>query len=63
MFRLDDDSVYGQALLQKRLLVPVVIAAGTATFNAVDAPFDFNYGPVLLGFLSYKAERVCTHHT
>lgn len=47
--------VYSQALLQKRLLVPVVIAAATSSFNTLDAPFDFNYGPVLLGFLSYKA--------
>jgi len=47
--------VYSQALLQKRLLVPVVVAAGTSAFNALDFPFDFNYGPVLLGFLTYKA--------
>lgn len=47
--------VYSQALLQKRLLVPVILAAGTSTFNALDAPFDFGYGPLFLGFLSYKA--------
>ena len=47
--------VYSQALLQKRLLVPVVIAASSSAFNALDAPFDFNYGPMLLGFLTYKA--------
>ena len=47
--------VYSQALLQKRLLVPVVVAAGTSAFNALDFPVDFNYGPVLLGFLTYKA--------
>ena len=47
--------VYSQALLQKRLLVPVIVAAGASAFNALDFPFDFNYGPVLLGFLTYKA--------
>jgi hypothetical protein len=39
--------VYSQALFQKRLLVPVAIAIGTSTFNALDAPFDFNYGGAL----------------
>jgi hypothetical protein len=48
-------AVYSQALLQKRLLVPVFLVVFATTFNKLDAPFDFNYGPVLLGFLTYKA--------
>ena len=48
-------SVYSQALLQKRLLVPVLFTAAAAAFNAADFPFDVNYGPALLGFLTYKA--------
>ena len=48
-------AVYAQALFQKRLLVPVAVAAACSAFNAADAPFDVNYGPVLLGFLTYKA--------
>ena len=48
-------AVYSQALLQKRLLVPVMVAASCSAFNASDAPFDINYGPLFLGFLSYKA--------
>ena len=47
--------VYSQALLQKRLLVPCAVAAFASGFNALDLPFDFNYGPVLLGFVTYKA--------
>ena len=48
-------AVYAQALFQKRLLVPVAVAAACSAFNAADAPFDVNYGPVLLMFLTYKA--------
>ncbi len=48
-------AVYSQALLQKRLLVPVAAAAACSAFNAAEFPFDVNYGPVLLGFLTYKA--------
>lgn len=48
-------AVYSQALLQKRLLVPVLVAASCSAFNAAEMPFDVNYGPVLLGFLTYKA--------
>jgi hypothetical protein len=48
-------AVYSQALLQKRLLVPVAVAASCSAFNAAEFPFDVNYGPVLLGFLTYKA--------
>ena len=44
-----------QALLQKRLLVPCAVAIFASAFNALDLPFDFNYGPVLLGFVTYKA--------
>lgn len=47
--------VYSQALLQKRLLVPCAVAVFASGFNALDLPFDFNYGPVLLGFVTYKA--------
>ena len=47
--------VYSQALLQKRLLVPCAVAVFASAFNALDFPFDFNYGPVLLGFVTYKA--------
>ena len=47
--------VYSQALLQKRLLVPCAVAIFASAFNALDLPFDFNYGPVLLGFVTYKA--------
>ena len=47
--------MYSQALLQKRLLVPVLFTAAAAAFNAADFPFDVNYGPALLGFLTYKA--------
>ena len=47
--------VYSQALLQKRLLVPCAVAIFASAFNALDLPFDFNYGPVLLGFMTYKA--------
>ena len=44
-----------RALLQKRLLVPCAVAVFASAFNALDFPFDFNYGPVLLGFVTYKA--------
>ena len=47
--------VYSQALLQKRLVVPVCVVVFASGFNRLDLPFDFNYGPVLLGFVTYKA--------
>jgi len=47
--------VYSQALLQKRLVVPVCVVIFASGFNRLDLPFDFNYGPVLLGFVTYKA--------
>ena len=42
-------AVYSRALLQKRLLVPVAMAATTSAWNFFDLPFDFQYGPMLLG--------------
>jgi len=49
-------AVYAQALFQKRLLIPVVVAGSCAAFNASEAaPFDIQYGPLLVGFLAYKA--------
>ena len=37
------------------LCVPCAVAIFASAFNALDLPFDFNYGPVLLGFVTYKA--------
>ena len=48
-------AVYSRALLQKRLLVPVAMAATSSLWNALDGPFDLNYGAEFVGFLMYKA--------
>ena len=40
--------------LNKRLLVPTLLALGESTWNSSSLPFDFNMGATLFGFLAYK---------
>ena len=40
--------------LNKRLLVPTLLALGESVWNSSSLPFDFNMGATLFGFLAYK---------
>lgn len=50
--------VYRQALLQKRLLVPIALGASAAAINHLNLDFEVSYGFMLLGFLTYKASAL-----
>lgn len=47
--------VYRQALVQKRLLVPVALGAAASAVNHTGLDFEVSYGFMLVGFLTYKA--------
>jgi len=40
--------------LNKRLLVPTILALSESLWNSSNFPFDFNMGATLIGFLAYK---------
>ena len=40
--------------LNKRLLVPTILALSESLWNSSSLPFDFNMGATLIGFLAYK---------
>ncbi len=40
--------------LNKRLLVPTILALSESMWNSSSLPFDFNMGATLFGFLAYK---------
>jgi len=40
--------------LNKRLLVPTILALSESMWNSSNLPFDFNMGATLFGFLAYK---------
>ena len=40
--------------LNKRLLVPTILALSESLWNSSNFPFDFNIGATLIGFLAYK---------
>lgn len=40
--------------LNKRLLVPTILALSESLWNSSSLPFDFNMGATLFGFLAYK---------
>eukprot|EP00240_Pyramimonas_obovata_P013267 CAMPEP_0118935422 /NCGR_PEP_ID=MMETSP1169-20130426/15634_1 /TAXON_ID=36882 /ORGANISM="Pyramimonas obovata, Strain CCMP722" /LENGTH=233 /DNA_ID=CAMNT_0006878461 /DNA_START=288 /DNA_END=989 /DNA_ORIENTATION=+ len=50
--------VYRQALLQKRLLVPVALGVSASAINHMNLDFEVSYGFMLLGFLTYKASAL-----
>jgi|TARA_B100001094_G_scaffold149923_1_gene145081 hypothetical protein len=48
------DNFEKKPVLNKRLVVPTVIALLESTWNSSDLPFEFNMGATLFGFLAYK---------
>ena len=48
------DNFEKKTVLNKRLVVPAVIALLESTWNSSDLPFEFNMGATLFGFLAYK---------
>ena len=48
------DNFEKNPVLNKRLVVPTVIALLESTWNSSDLPFEFNMGATLFGFLAYK---------
>jgi len=50
--------VYRQAVLQKRLLVPVGLGITATAINHLDIGFQVSYGCLLIGFVTYKASTL-----
>jgi|TARA_B100001113_G_scaffold167861_1_gene137368 hypothetical protein len=48
------DNIENSQGLNKRLIVPTLLALSESMWNSYNLPFDFNMGATLFGFLAYK---------